>query len=243
MTTVTNAFDFNIGFNLKKRSLEPRDGNNKPKLSLSDLTSIFNAGATWSWSKSYSNSTSTSNTKPRIDANKCGYWTFVPYYVELVTKLFSLEKSTGCIADIGPRTCGTLTWAESIPFNAVGTGGHCGSPQTIENWCQKTPMVGSNGEPLGRTIFVATNCIQTERILPFCWQDAVYCFDGVSSNKTLAEDFRNAFRDYDINGEMLSSVRYWCEHNTPDTGYTEGETLSGCPPGLPLGIPSTPLRR
>ena len=103
-------------------------------------------------------------------------------------------------------------------------------------------MLGNNGIPLGKTVFVATNCY-TNIVLGFCWQDPAYCSNGVSSNETLAEDFRNAHYDADLSKPLLSSPRFWCEHNTPNSGYDEGETPSGCNPGMPPEVPSHPLKR
>ena len=78
---MTNEFSFNVGGNLKARSSEARDGSGLGALKASDLTSVFNLGATWSYSTSFSNASAGTNVKPMIAANKCGYWTFVPYIV------------------------------------------------------------------------------------------------------------------------------------------------------------------
>ena len=76
-TAVTNSKSFNVGIQLDTRSLDPRDDG----LSLQALKATFSAGATWGWSDTYSNATAIATSRPTDLADKCGYWTFVPYMV------------------------------------------------------------------------------------------------------------------------------------------------------------------
>lgn len=76
-TAVTNSETFNVGIQLGTRSLDSRDDGP----SLPALKATFSAGATWGWSDTYTNATAVASSRPPKTANKCGYWTFVPYMV------------------------------------------------------------------------------------------------------------------------------------------------------------------
>lgn len=75
---MTNEFSFSIGATLGNKKREDAG----PGLDV--LKAGFSAGATWGYSDTKTTATANQNTKPKNADGKCGYWTFVPYYVTLV---------------------------------------------------------------------------------------------------------------------------------------------------------------
>lgn len=68
--SVTTQVSINGGVTLRKRDISDVE-----------LQAAFNIGATYSYSKSLSY-TVTAGQQKILNANQCGYWTFVPYMME-----------------------------------------------------------------------------------------------------------------------------------------------------------------
>lgn len=84
-TSVTNSKEFSVGVSVgNKRSLAQRAPDAAAPaipLSVADLKTTFNAGASWTYSDTYTNATAVAASRPDMVLAKCGYITFVPYYV------------------------------------------------------------------------------------------------------------------------------------------------------------------
>ncbi|KAL9074380.1 MAG: hypothetical protein Q9161_002366 [Pseudevernia consocians] len=211
-STVTNSVSFNVGITLgTKRDLEGREDSGP---SLGDLTATFNAGATWEYSTSYAQATAVDSERPPLSQKKCGYWTFIPYYV---------------------TSCGSITigeWSTSSS-GEVTTGGAdvtagCTNAKTTGDWCQTVPMTDAHGTPLGETIFVAASCCAHWPI-GWCRQESVYLIEGVSNNATIYNDYKLSHTNYDMTLPIESTANITCMAG--EWPYNEDNGASGDPAG------------
>ena len=59
-------------------------GGMETKAPLGDLEAAFNLGATHTYSKTTSTMQTLTHSRPNASIEDCGYWTFLPYYVQCV---------------------------------------------------------------------------------------------------------------------------------------------------------------
>ena len=82
---VTNTHSFTVsgdlGASLGRRSNIVASRDEPKPFSLSDIKAAFDFGSTWSHTTTNTNGSAVTLAKPAVAKGKCGYWTFVPYYV------------------------------------------------------------------------------------------------------------------------------------------------------------------
>ncbi|KAI5458483.1 hypothetical protein BGZ63DRAFT_406890 [Mariannaea sp. PMI_226] len=110
--------------------------------------------------------------KPKTQEEKCGYWTFVPYQV---------------------HSCGISSKGKSGRFWVASW---C-SNTTQQGECSTTVLQNSEKRPDGQIIFVATECGDPRKRLPFCWQEDTYLEEGVSLDAQIRKDYLLSLQDDD----------------------------------------------
>ncbi|KAH6895590.1 hypothetical protein B0T10DRAFT_455839 [Thelonectria olida] len=147
----------------------------------------FTLGASFSWSDSKTTSNGMMREKPAERLDDCGYWTFVPY---LVTSCGITSKASVHENVLNSRWCADRVDKQECLTSVYQT---------------KTGVAG------GAVVFVATECEDTAKKLPFCKQDPIYLKLGVSSDDQVHLDYREAWIDYDEAKGILGTAQYQCE--------------------------------
>ena len=90
----------------------------------------------------------------------------------------------------------------------------CADAVTTGNWCQTTPYLNSQGVPVGKTVFVATDC-KNNYPLGFCRQQEQYLLPGVAANQSVYDDALTAHENFDDSLPIESTAQYMCMHDMP----------------------------
>lgn len=137
------------------------------------------------------------------------------------------------------RSCGSLTTAKmaddrpkanNLNSNSFLSGTltcEASSNNTIQNWCQTTPYINSDGSVGGETVFVSTGCAGNHAPLEFCFQDPVYCLAGVSTNASIYDDQIKAHENWDPNLPYESTPVSLCKAGTWPPWTLMGKNLHG----------------
>ncbi|KAI9702775.1 MAG: hypothetical protein M1836_007989 [Candelina mexicana] len=162
---VTNKYEFNIGgANVPKvkREAKADAAPGFTKWSKRDDKSIiqaaFNVGASYSYSKTVTTTQTLTQPRPTDGphADKCGYWTFIPYYIASCGSVSSLILRD---VRLGVTVC-------------------LGDYKTTPNVCNSTPYT-VKGAAAGTNIFVYVDC-NTNAKLDASIQDPIYNQPGVA---------------------------------------------------------------
>jgi len=62
----------------------------------------------------------------------------------------------------------------------------------------------------GAAVFVATDCDNDGKRLPFCKQDPIYLQLGVSADPQVFQDFRDAWLNDDLSQGVSATAKYQC---------------------------------
>ncbi|KAI9707071.1 MAG: hypothetical protein M1836_000031 [Candelina mexicana] len=139
--SITNSFTFNGGVDIGGKSGDV-------------LEAAFNLGASYTYSKTTTTSHTFTSKRPNATLPYCGYWTFLPYYVQ---------------------SCGFYVSTEKQYYGATIYGNpysYCDSKNpTVIYLCNNSTITDEEGNAEGVTFFVATHC-ENNTLAPPEVQDA-----------------------------------------------------------------------
>ncbi|KAI9714159.1 MAG: hypothetical protein M1812_006487 [Candelaria pacifica] len=171
---VTNTYEFNIGGANVPKVKREADADAAPgftKWNKRDDGSIikgaFNFGASFSYSTTVTTTQTLTQPRPTDGphADKCGYWSFIPYYI---------------------ASCGSVTSRKIRASDTTANSAQCsGNYVTTGNVCNNTPYT-VNGAASGTNIFVYVDC-NTNAKLDASLQDPIFNQPGVAGGGVPAQ--------------------------------------------------------